>query len=117
MLQPYLICLHFLLVQYLTAFKLCFIAYKLLHGKTPTYLTEMFQSFCPITPLNLWFGCGCDKLVLETKFFCRNQPPLCILQKICTTWNKLHYTICMEENFETFKQQLKTHLFKLAFDI
>ena len=57
------------------------------------------------------------KLMLETKFFCGNQPCMCIFQKICTTWNKLPYTVCMEKNFETFKQQLKTYLFKLAFDV
>ena len=77
----------------------------------------MFQLFSPTTSLNLWVGCGRDKLMLETKFFCRNQPCICILQKICTTWNKLPYTVHMEENFEIFKQKLKTHLFKLAFDI
>ena len=77
----------------------------------------MFQSFSSTTSLNLWVGCSHDKLMLETKFFCRNQPHICILQKICTTWNKLPYAVHMEENFEIFKQQLKTHLFKLAFDI
>ena len=77
----------------------------------------MFQSFSPTTSLNLQVGCGHDKLMLETKFFCRNQPRICILQKICATWNKLLYTVRMEENFKTFKQQLKTHLFKLSFDV
>ena len=114
---PYFIHLHFLPVQYRIAFKLCLIAYKLLHGRAPTCLTDMFQSFSPITSFNLRVGCGHDKLMLETKFFCRNQPRICILQKICTTWNKLPYKIRMEENFDTFKQQLKTHLFKLAFDV
>ena len=32
-------------------------------------------------------------------------------------FQKLPFAIRMEENFETFKQQLKTHLFKLAFDV
>ena len=50
---PYHICLHFLPVQYHIAFKLCLIAYKLLHGKAFTYLTDMFQSFSPTTSLNL----------------------------------------------------------------
>ena len=113
----YLIRLHFLPVQYRNAFKLCFIAYKLLHGKAPTYLTDMFQSFSPTTFFNLQVGCGRNKLMLETKFFRRNQPCICILKKICTTWNKLPYTVHMEENFESFKQHLKTHLFKLAFHI
>ena len=113
----YLIHLHFLPVQYRIAFKLCLIAYKLLHGRALTYLTEMFQSFSPTTFLNLWVGCGYNKLMLETKFFCRNQPHICILQKIWTTWNKLLYTVRIEENFETFKQQFKTHLLKLTFDV
>ena len=90
-------------VQYCIAFKLCLIAYKLLHGRGPT----MFQSFSPTTSLNLRVGCGRDKLMLETKLFCRNQPHICILQKICTTWNKLPYTVNMEENFETFNNNLK----------
>ena len=102
---PYLICLHFLPVQYRIAFKLCLIAYKLLHGRARTYLINMFQSFSPTTSLNLQVRCGHDKLMLETKFFCRNQPRICILKKICTTWNKLLYTVRMEENFKTFKQQ------------
>ena len=80
---PYFICLHFLLVQYHIAFKLCLIAYKLFYGRAPTYLTDMFQSFSPTT-LNLWVGCGHNKLMLETKFFCKNQPRICIFQKICT---------------------------------
>ena len=90
---------------------------KLLDGRAPTYLTDMFQLFSPTTSLNLRVGCDRDKLMLETKFFCRNQPHICILQKIYTTWNKLPYTVYIEENFETFKQQFKTHLFKLAFDV
>ena len=61
----------------------------------------MFQSFSPTTSLNLRVGCGLDKLMLETKFFCKSQPRS-IFQKICTTWNKLPYTVSMEENFETF---------------
>ena len=65
---PYLIRLHFLPVQYRIAFKLCFFAYKLFHERAPTYLTGMFQSFSPITSLNLQVGCGHDKLMLETKF-------------------------------------------------
>ena len=77
----------------------------------------MFQSFSPTTSLNLRVKCGHDKLMLETKFFYRNQPLIYVLQKICTTWNKLPHIVCMEENFETFEQQLKTHLFKLAFDV
>ena len=114
---PYFICLHFLPVQYCIAFKLFLIAYKLLYGRAPTYLTDMFQSLSSTTSLNLRVGCGRDKLMLETKLFCRNQPRICILQKICATWNKLPYTVCMEESFETFKQQLKTRLFKLAFNV
>ena len=70
---PYLIRLHFLPVLYRIAFKLCLIAYKLLHQRAPTYLTDMFQSFPPTTSLNLRVGCGHDKLMLETKFFCRNH--------------------------------------------
>ena len=70
---PYLIRLHFLPVLYRIAFKLCLIAYKLLHGRAPTYFTDMFQSFPPTTSLNLQVGCGHDKLILKTKFFCRNH--------------------------------------------
>ena len=110
---PYLIHLHFLLFNIVLLLN-C--VYKLLHGRAPTYLTDMFQSFSPTTSLNLWVGYCRNKLMLETKFFCRNQPRICILQKICTTWNKLPYAVRMEENFETFKQ-LKTHLFKLGFGI
>ena len=63
---PYLICLHFLPVQYRIAFKLYLIAYKLLHGRAPTYLTNMFQSFSPTTSFNLQVACRHDKLMLET---------------------------------------------------
>ena len=70
----YLIHLHFLPVQYRIAFKLCLIAYKLFHGRAHAYLTDTFQSFSPTTSLNLWVECGRDKLMLEIKFFCRNQP-------------------------------------------
>ena len=90
---PYLIHLHFLPAQYRIAFKLCLIAYKLLHGRAPIYLTDMLQSFSPTTSLNLRVGCARNKLMLKTKFFCRNQPRICILQKICTTWNQSSYKV------------------------
>ena len=77
MLHLILFAYIFLPVQYRIAFKLCLIAYKLLHGKAPTYLTDMFQSFSPTTSLNLQVGCGRDKLMLETKFFCSSAKEFC----------------------------------------
>ncbi|EDO35714.1 predicted protein, partial [Nematostella vectensis] len=32
-------------------------------------------------------------------------------------WNKLPFVICSSSNVNCFKTQLKTHLFKMAYDI
>ena len=115
---PYLICLHILPVQYRIAFKLCLIAYKLLHGRARTYLINMFQSFSPTTSLNLRVGCGHDKLMLETKFFCRNQPHAYVfLKKFALLGISYLIQFVWKKNLKHLNNNLKTHLFKLAFDV
>ena len=109
-LQPSMItCYHFL-----NSFKLCILAYKIVYGVAPVYLTEMYETYIPTTIIQLRTGRGRDQLMLVPAdgFL----PSKCVFYVLMGTWNKLPYTLRKVECYAVFKQRLKTFMFNSAFD-
>ena len=100
--SPYLFKLHFLPITFRIEFKLCIIAFKIVHGKAPMYLEKFFQFYRPTTDLRLRTGVGRDELMLEVvndTFGTKN---------IQEKWNRLPLSLRLVNDYTGFKRKLKT---------
>jgi hypothetical protein len=110
---PYLYKLHILPVSYRIRFKVGLIAYKVLHGIAPVYLSDKMKMFCPTSTAYLRLGTGRDKLMFDVDVQQRIIGSL--ISKIMVEWNSLPLNIRNLKEITVFKSRLKTHLFKEAF--
>ena len=110
---PFLLKLHFLPIKFRIKFKVCLLAFKILRKIAPLYLREYFQLFKPSTTINLRYGVGRDKLMMDINLEQRKKRT--IRTKIILEWNDLPLSIRKIEKIDTFKRQLKTHFFRKAF--
>jgi hypothetical protein len=111
--SPFLYKLHFLPINFRIRFKLCLIAYKIIIGSAPMYLSNAFELFKPNTTINLRPGAGRDELMLKISLQERKKTTL--YSKIIIEWNNLPLEIRKINNIIHFKTQLKTHFFRKAF--
>ena len=110
---PFLLKLHFLPIKFRIKFKVCLLAFKILRKIAPLYLREYFQLFKPSTTINLRYGVGRDKLMMDINLEQRKKRT--IRTKIILEWNDLPLSIRKIEKIDSFKRQLKTHFFRKAF--
>ncbi len=109
---PVLYNLHWLPVKERISFKILLLTYKALHGKGPRYISEMLS-----------FRDSRNTRYMQTA-------PLSVPQVKCSTfggrafsyvaptlWNSLPCSIRSAPNVDTFKSNLKTHLFKKYFNV
>jgi hypothetical protein len=111
--SPYLYKLHILPVTYRVKFKVSVIAFKVMRGVAPAYLTNKVQKFEPTCNKYLRPGSGRDKWMFENNIAVQKSSTF--ISKMITVWNELPLTLRQFENFSTFKSKLKTHYFTLAF--
>ena len=111
--SPFLFQLHFLPIKFRIKFKLCLVAFKIMIGLAPLYLRNMFQSFKPITTINLRTGVGRDEMMIQISLAQRKKND--IYTKIILEWNNLPLELRRIQDIETFKVKLKTHFFRIAF--
>ena len=111
--SPYLFKLHFLPIKFRIKFKLCLIAYKIVIGSAPMYLSNIFELFVPNTDVNLRYGVGRDDRMLKISL--QETKQITIYSKIIIEWNTLPLMLRKINNITLFKKQLKTHFFKQAF--
>ncbi len=106
---PILHHLHWLPVPKCIQFKLLVLVYKAYNGLAPQYLVELVQPYVPARTLRS----SNDNLLVVPKYklstvggraFCIIGPKL---------WNKLPHNVRAASSLQTFKSQLKTHLFTL----
>ncbi len=106
---PILHQLHWLPVPKRIQFKHLVLVYKAHNGHAPQYLVELVQPYVPARTLRS----SNDNLLVVPKYklstvggraFCIIGPKL---------WNKLPHNVCAASSLQTFKSQLKTHLFTL----
>ncbi|XP_059188467.1 uncharacterized protein LOC131971162 [Centropristis striata] len=110
---PVLIQLHWLPVQYRIQYKNLLLTYKALHNLAPTYLCDLLQEYTPSRSLR---SSSAGLLITPTsrlstmgaRSFSCSAPRL---------WNSLPPHIRQSDTITTFKSQLKTHLFKLAYTL
>ena len=113
--KPLLRKLHWLPVSYRIDYKILLIVYKCRNNTAPKYLSDLIK---PAERLNSLRVADDDFLLHVPNFestqsmgdraFSVYAPPL---------WNKLPFSIRSSPSSEIFKKRLKSHLFKIAFNI
>jgi hypothetical protein len=104
--------LHWLPINFRIQFKVLLLCYKSLHEKGPLYLQELLIPYQPARSLRS-ASSNClvvPKSNLKTygdRAFCVAGP---------TLWNSLPIKIRNSPSVDAFKKNLKTHLFKIAFN-
>ncbi len=110
---PVMIDLHWLPVHYRIHFKILLLVFKCLNGEAPVYLQDMISRCEPTwtlrssNPLLLKIP-KVKRITLGTRSFRYSGPKL---------WNDLPMTIQQSKDIDSFKSMLKTHLFKLAYNL
>ena len=111
---PVLCDLHWLPIRYRIHFKKLLLTFKCLHGLAPKYLSDLLTVSKPsrynlrnhmgtlLTPASVKF-----KVTLGDRAFKSSPPKL---------WNSLPLAIRNIQSLNKFKAQIKTYLFKLAFN-
>ena len=89
------------------------IAFKVLDGIAPLYLSDKMNVFRPTTMAYLRPGTGRDTLMFDVDVQQRKIGS--VITKIMVEWNSLPLNIRNLKEITVFKSHLKTHLFKMAF--
>ena len=108
---PILVDLHWLPVQYRIMYKVLLYTHKALHGHAPQYIRDLIVPYRPTRNLR---SARRSLLVVPTprtstyggRSFRVTAPQL---------WNELPEDLKLSPSLVSFKQNLKTHLFKLAY--
>ena len=94
---------HILPMKYRVKYKLCLYA-----GLAPGYLCPMLTKLihgCPLRSAE-------DNMAAETSY-----PDRTTAYQMCKEWNLLHRSIRESTSIEKFKQSLKTHYFRITYNI
>ena len=111
---PLLQKLHWLPIKYRIQFKILLITFKAIHGLTPSYIVDLI---C-VKLLNTRFSRRSTKGLLLEHTKCKTYVTLgdrAFKVAAPTLWNKLPIHIRNSKSLNSFKNLLKTHLFKLSF--
>ena len=110
---PVLVQLHWLPVKFRIKFKIALFVYEALHGMAPPYLAEVLQGK-PKTRYQLWssdkdllFVPPSSRKTFGDRAFAYAGP---------TLWNSLPLALRLQPTVESFRNHLKTYLFKKAFN-
>ena len=105
--------LHWLPVKQRICFKIMLLTFKCLIGKAPVYLRDMVVKYVPQRTLR-----SSDALLLKVpRFKNKTLGARTFAYAAASLWNSLPIEVRATDNIESFKSILKTHLFKLAYDI
>ena len=110
---PVLISLHWLPVRYRIEYKIALLVYKCLHDLAPAYLINLITVYTPARSLRS----GTDRLLTQPAARTVRYGERTFSYAAPSIWNALpkHLRLC--DNFELFKRDLKTFLFKTAYRI
>ena len=108
---PLLRGLHWLPVKFRINYKVLLITYKALNGKAPSYISDMITQYAPERNLrsSTKYNLHQPRTKLKTggdRAYCSAAP---------TLWNSLPLHIKTAPTVDQFKNNLKTHLFKQAY--
>ena len=113
--SPVMKDLHWLPVKYRIMFKIVVFTFKAIHGSAPTSISQLIR----LKPKSTYM------LRSNTKHFLLDQPrkmkkttgDRAFLAAAPTLWNALPDDLRTLDNLKSFKSQLKTHFFKLAYNL
>ena len=110
---PILQNLHWLPVEQRIIFKLLITTYKALNGMAPEYLSNLLTLYRPSR--NLRSSSSLNLIVPKTRTATYGDRAFSYAAP--TLWNELPLSIKNSETLACFKNKLKTHLFKKAFNV
>ncbi len=111
---PVLRSLHWLPVRYRSQFKILCLAFKALNNLAPSYIRDMLSPYTPSRALRssdpqlMQLVVPRTRTKLGDRAFSVAAP---------TMWNALPLSLRQAPTLATFQNRLKTHLFKLAFNV
>ena len=111
---PLLQKLHWLPIKYRIQFKILLIMFKAIHGLALSYIVDLI---C-VKPLNTRYSLRSTKGLLLEHPMCKTYVTLgdrAFKAAAPTLWNELPIHIRNSKSLNSFKNLLKTHLFKLSF--
>jgi hypothetical protein len=109
---PTLKKLHWLPVKERICFKILLLTYKALNGKAPAYITELL---CPYNPPRS-LRSGDKHLLTIPRSRTKTYGDRTFSSRAPKEWNCLPHHLRMVSSLEAFKRDLKTHLFKHAYE-
>ena len=109
---PVLYGLHWLPIKYRIQFKLLLLVFKALNGLAPSYLSDKL-SYKPVCKLRS----SCQYLLIVPRSNLKSYGDRCFSVAGPKLWNSLPKKLRICESLESFKRDLKTHLFKCAFPV
>ena len=109
---PVLYGLHWLPMKYRIQFKLLLLVFKALNGLAPSYLSDKL-SYKPVCKLRF----SCQYLLVVPRSNLKSYGDRCFSVAGPKLWNSLPKKLRICESLESFKRDLKTHLFKCAFPV
>ena len=109
---PLLKRLHWLPIRSRIQYKVCLLAFKCLHGKAPAYLAEMLTPYEPARTLRS----GSLGLLTVPQARLKTAGDRSFKVAAPRIWNTLPEDLRNCHELDAFKQGLKTHLFRLAYD-
>ena len=110
--KPTLIKLHWLPIEYRIKFKILLLVYKSLHGEGPSYLASMLEEYQPPRPLR-----SSAQLLLSVPFTHKKYGDRAFSVAGPRLWNALPISLKTAPSVNAFKKSLKTHLFKIAYNV
>ena len=111
---PVLQNLHWLPITHRIQFKIILLTFKALHNQAPSYLSDLLHHHTPSRNLR---SSEDNLLSPSTKSKHRTWGDRAFSIAAPSLWNSLPKPIRDCTNIQTFKTQLKTHLFKMAFNV
>ena len=109
---PTLMELHWLPVKFRIHFKVALLVFKSLHGLAPPYLSELIQ----VKSEGRYALQSQDKMLLNVpRTTCKTFGDRSFAASVPKLWNELPLALRQCQSLVTFKNGLKTFLFKLAY--
>jgi hypothetical protein len=105
--------LHWLPVRYRIWFKVLLLAYKAQNNAAPVYLSDLLSPYIPSRSLRSEQQCRLEQPASHSRKYGDRAFSVCAPR----LWNELPNEIKMAKTVDSFKSLLKTHLFKIAYDV
>lgn len=110
---PILASLHWLPVQFRIQFKVLVFTYRAIHGQAPAYISDLTHPYRTSRSLR-----SSDQgLLVVPRTRLKTKGDRAFEAVAPRLWNELPRDIRASPSVDTFKGQLKTHLFRLAFGL